>query len=136
MPANTAPIFTLRPEIMWNVSISGANTATDGTGTPVYPVFTAGTEGSYVQKLRIRHTSSNATATVVRVFINNGGATTTAANNALFDEITISTNTLVQTAASVNYELPLNFGLPPNYIIFVTIGTAANLDATIIGGDY
>ena len=136
MPANTSPIFTLTPVIEFNNSISGANTATDGTGTPVYLVFTAGTNGSYVQKIRFRHTSSNATATVARIFINNGGATTTAANNVLFDEITIAVNTIVQTAASTNYELPLNFALPPNYIIFVTIGTAANLDATIIGGDY
>jgi hypothetical protein len=136
MPANTAPIFTLTPVIEYNNTISGANTATDGTGTPVYLVFTGGTNGSYVQKLRIRHTSTNATATVVRVFINNGGATTTAANNVLFDEITIATNTISQTAASTNYELPLNFALPPGYIIFVTEGTAANLDATIIGGDY
>jgi hypothetical protein len=136
MPANTAPIFTLIPAIEWSNTISGANTATDGTGTPIYPVFTASTNGSYVQKIRFRHTSSNATATVARIFINNGGAYATAANNVLFDEITISTNTLVQTAASVNYELPLNFALPPNYILFVTIGTAANIDATVIGGDY
>jgi hypothetical protein len=139
MPANTAPIFTLRPEIMWNVSITAANNTGDLTSGTVYPVFTAGTEGSYVQKIRFRHTGANSAATVGRVWINNGSTTTTAANNTLFDEITIAANaTFVTNAASTNYELPLMFALPPNYIIYVTIGAAAagGIDATVIGGDY
>jgi hypothetical protein len=109
MPANTAPIFTLRPEIMWNVSITAANNTGDLTSGTVY------------------------------VWINNGSTTTTAANNTLFDEITIAANaTFVTNAASTNYELPLMFALPPNYIIYVTIGAAAagGIDATVIGGDY
>ena len=139
MPANTAPIFTLRPEIMWNVSITAANNTGDLTSGTVYPVFTAGTEGSYVQKIRFRHTGANSAATVGRVWINNGSTTTTAANNTLFDEITIAANaTFVTNAASTNYELPLMFALPPNYIIYVTICAAAagGIDATVIGGDY
>jgi hypothetical protein len=139
MPANTAPIFTLRPEIMWNVSITAANNTGDLTSGTVYPVFTAGTEGSYVQKIRFRHTGANSAATVGRVWINNGSTTTTATNNTLFDEITIAANaTFVTNAASTNYELPLMFALPPNYIIYVTIGAAAagGIDATVIGGDY
>jgi hypothetical protein len=139
MPANTAPIFTLRPEIMWNVSITTANNTGDLTSGTVYPVFTAGTEGSYVQKIRFRHTGANSAATVARVWINNGSTTATAVNNTLFDEITIAANaTFVTNAASTNYELPLMFALPPNYIIYVTIGAAAagGIDATVIGGDY
>jgi hypothetical protein len=139
MPANTAPIFTLRPEIMWNVSITAANNTGDLTSGTVYPVFTAGTEGSYVQKIRFRHTGANSAATVARVWINNGSTTATAVNNTLFDEITIAANaTFTTNAASTNYELPLMFALPPNYIIYVTIGAAAagGIDATVIGGDY
>jgi hypothetical protein len=138
MPANTTPIFTLSPQIEWGNTITTANATTDLTTGTVYPVFTGGTNGSYVQKIRFRHTGSNASATVARVWINNGSATTTAANNVLWDEITLATNTLSQTAASVNYELPLNFAIPANYVIYVTIGTAAagGIDATVIGGDY
>jgi hypothetical protein len=138
MPANTTPIFTLSSHIGWGGSITAANTTTDLTTGTVYPIFTGGTNGSYVQKIRFRHTGSNASATVARVWINNGSATTTAANNTLWDEITLAVNTLSQTAASVNYELPLNFAIPANYIIYVTIGTAAagGIDATVIGGDY
>ena len=137
MPANTAPIFTLLPEILWNNSVSAANTTTDLTSGTIYDVFTGGTNGSYVQKIRFRHVGTNV-ATVVRVWLNNGGVTTTALNNTLFDDITIAANTVSQTAASTNYELPLNFALPPSYRIYVTTGTvlAAGLDVTVIGGDY
>ena len=137
MPANTAPIFTLLPEILWNNSVSAANTTTDLTSGTIYDVFTGGTNGSYVQKIRFRHVGTNV-STVVRVWLNNGGATTTALNNTLFDEITIAANTVSQTAASTNYELPLNFALPPSYRIYVTTGTvlAAGLDVSVIGGDY
>jgi len=137
MPANTAPIFTLLPEILWNNSVSAANTTTDLTSGTIYDVFTGGTNGSYVQKIRFRHVGTNV-ATVVRVWLNNGGVTTTALNNTLFDEITIAANTVSQTAASTNYELPLNFALPPSYRIYVTTGTvlAAGLDVSVIGGDY
>jgi hypothetical protein len=137
MPANTAPIFTLLPEILWNNSVSAANTTTDLTSGTIYDVFTGGTNGSYVQKIRFRHVGTNV-ATVVRVWLNNGSVTTTALNNTLFDEITIAANTVSQTAASTNYELPLNFALPPSYRIYVTTGTvlAAGLDVSVIGGDY
>jgi hypothetical protein len=116
-----------------------ANTGNLSAGTS-YAVFTAGTNGSYVQKIRFRHqsTNTNNVATVARVFINNGSSTGTAANNTIWDEITIATNTAVQTAASTNYELPLNFALPAGYIIYCTLGTAvvAGIQATVIGGDY
>jgi hypothetical protein len=139
MPANTAPIFTILPEIMWTTNMTVANTGNLSAGT-AYMVFTAGTNGSYVQKIRFRHQSNNTNnvATVARVFINNGGVTGTTANNTIFDEITIAANTASQTAASTNYELPLNFALPAGYIMYCTLGTgvASGIQATVIGGDY
>lgn len=139
MPANTAPIFTIVPEVMWTANMTAANTGNLSAGT-AYIVFSAGTNGSYVQKIRFRHQSNNtnSVATVARVFINNGGATGTTANNTIFDEITIAANTASQTAASTNYELPLNFALPPLYTMYVTLGTASasGIQATVIGGDY
>jgi hypothetical protein len=80
MPANTAPIFTLTPEIMWTANMTVANTGNLSAGTS-YIVFSAGTNGSYVQKIRFRHqsTNTNNAATMARVFINNGGALGTAA---------------------------------------------------------
>jgi hypothetical protein len=142
MPANTSPIFTLTPAVEWTLNMNVANTGNISGGT-AYIVFSAGTNGGYVQKIRFRHQSTNTTnsaQTVARVFINNGGASGTTVNNTIFDEITIASNTVSQVAASTNYELPLNFALPPGYTIYVTLGTAPSagsfIQATVIGGDY
>ena len=138
MPANTSPIFSIAGDAQWSSgAITAANTTTDLTSGTIYAIFTGGTNGSYIQRIRFRHLGTNV-ATVARVWINNGSTTGTAANNTLWDEITLAANTLSQVAASVNYELPFGFALPAGYVIYVTLGTAvaAGFKATIIGGDY
>jgi hypothetical protein len=137
MPANTNPIFTLTPDVSWGTTaITTQNTAKDGTGT-VLTVFTAGANGSYVQKLRVRP-SGTSVQTVLRLFINNGSTNATPANNILFDEITIPAITLSETTAQNSYEIPLNFALQTGYKLNVTIGTtvAAGLYVSVVGGDY
>lgn len=137
MPANTAPIFTLTPDVAWGTSaLTTANTAKDGTGT-VLTVFTAGANGSYVQRIRFRP-SGTAVQTVARVFINNGSTNAIAANNILWDEITIPATTVSETTAQSTFEIPLNYALPAGYVLNVTIGTtiAAGLYVSVIGGDY
>ena len=137
MPANFQPIFTLTPDVAWGpTALTTANTAKDGTGT-VLTVFTAGAEGSYVQRIRFRP-SGTAVQTVARVFINNGSTNATAANNVLWDEITIAATTLSETTAQSTFEIPLNYALPAGYKLNVTIGTtiAAGLYVSTIGGDY
>jgi hypothetical protein len=138
MAANTAPIFSLLGDVQWGATaITTANTAKDGTGT-VLNVFTAdATNGGFVQRIRFRAAGTNI-ATVARVFINNGSTNATAANNILFDEITLAASTLSETSALSTYELPLNFALPPGYTLNVTIGTtvAAGYYVSVIGGKY
>jgi hypothetical protein len=141
MPANNQPIFTRTPDVQWTVSaMTVANTTTDLTAGTIYLAFTADTtNGGYVQRVRFRALGTNSNATVARVWVNNGLTTATAANNALFDEITLPTTTVSQQAAQANYELPLNFALPAGYGIYITLGTApssAGWDATVIGGKY
>lgn len=141
MPANTSPIFTLTPAVEWTTAMTAANTG-NVSGTTSYLVFSASSNGAYVQKIRFRHlpSATNNAATAARVWIGNGNAITAIGNATLFDEITIATNTLNQAAASINYELPLNIALPPFYTIYVTLGVAptANsfIQAVVIGGDY
>ena len=142
MAANTQPIFSIQGETQWSTLMNAANTG-NVTGTTSYLVFTAGTNGSFVQKIRFRHVppSGNTAATVARVWINNGQDVTVASNSTLFDEITIASNTTFsQVASTPFYEIPFNFALPANYRIYVTLGTApttgANIQATVIGGDY
>jgi hypothetical protein len=145
MPANTAPIYSIAGDVS-SVSFNNAglvvgptaNTATDGSGT-LYKAFTAGANGSYVQKMRFRPVVSPA-ATVCRVFISSS-TTTSATNTWLYDEITLPSVTVSQTAASSVFELPMNFALPANYLLYVTFGTSTGAAGTgysivTIAGDY
>lgn len=139
MAANVQPIYSKTADIQWSTStVLSANTTTDLTSGTIYHVFSADTtNGGYVQRIRFRPLGSNA-ATVARVWINNGGDTTTASNNTLWDEIAIPLTTVSQTAAQATFELPLNFPLPPSYKLYVTLGTVvlAGFDVTVIGGKY
>ena len=114
--------------------------AKDGTGT-VNTVATGNNAGNnagnFVQKLIARPLGTNI-ATVLRVFINNGGVNTTAANNSLIAELTLPATTLSEVAAQPDYVLPLNFALPAGFKINATIGTAvaAGYQVSVIGGQY
>ena len=145
MPANTSPIYSIvgaTDSVAANnaglVVGPTANTALDGSGT-LYKAFTAGANGSYIQKIRFRPVGSPA-ATVCRVFISTS-TTTSATNTWLYDEITLPAVTLSQTAASSVFELPLNFAIDPNYLLYVTFGTSTGAAGTgysvvTIAGDY
>jgi hypothetical protein len=145
MPANTAPIFTVAADIQWGAAdgnggtagpLKTANTAMDGTGT-VLTVFTAGANGSYVQRLVVRAAGTNI-ASVLRVFINNGSTNATVANNILIGEITLPATTSSLVAALQPIELPLNFALPAGYKINVALGTTVSVGycPSVFGGDY
>lgn len=138
MTANTTPIYSKVGDIQWGATtVATANTAKDGTGT-VLTVFTAdATNGGRVEKIRFRAAGTNV-ATVARVFINNGSTNTTAANNILYEEITLPSTTLSEIAALANQEITLAIALPPGYKINVTIGTtvAAGYYVSVIGGKY
>lgn len=136
MPANTAPIYTNVPDVSWAGSITTANTAKDGTGT-VATGFTAGTNGSYVQRVIARPLGTNV-ASVLRVFVNNGSTNATAGNNSLIAEVSLPATTLSEVAALVPIELPVNLPLPGGYKLNFTIGTtvSAGWQITCVGGDY
>ena len=136
MAANTLPIFPKNGSLSWG-TLTTQNTATDGTGT-VVTVFTAdATNGSRIDTLKVRHLGTNA-ITVLRIFINNGSTNATAGNNTLYMESSIAANTLTQTAASTDIEIPLDICLPAGYKINVTIGTtiAAGISVCGVGGSY
>jgi hypothetical protein len=145
MAANTNPIFALTPDIAWGSAdgnggtagpLKTANTAMDGTGT-VLTVFTAGANGSYVQRLIARAAGSCA-ASVLRVFINNGSTNATLANNILIAEATLPLTTASLVGALQPTEVALNFPLPAGYKINVALGTSvsAGYCVSVLGGDY
>ena len=140
MAQNTSPIFPLVPVIAW-VNAAGlvANTTTDLTaGTNYNSNFTANaTNGSRVDFIRVRTLGTNVT-TVMRVWLNNGSTTATAANNTLFFERTLAATSATQTAELPDIILPINVSLPAGYKIYYTFGTAvaAGYSIQVVGGDY
>lgn len=135
---NTAPIYTASADTQWTVSATTANTTKDLTSGTIFTAFTTSSTGGYIQRIRFKPLGTNV-ATVARVWINNGGATGTASNNTLWDEITLPATTVSEVAAQANFELPLNFALPPGETIYATVGTSptsAGWQATVIGGKY
>jgi len=150
MPANTSPIYSISGNISSSASNNSgavvgptANTATDGSGT-LSKIFTAGANGSYVQKIRFRPVGTSGTsavaATLARVFISSSGTTSTTATW-LYDEITLPAVTLSITGASSVFELPENFALPAGYSLWVTFATSTGAtgigySVVVIAGDY
>lgn len=147
MAQNTNPIFPLIPVNSW-VSGAAANAATPGvtanttkdltSGTIYGPIETAGAvEGSRLDFIKVRALGTNV-ATVIRIWLNNGAATGTAANNTLYLERTLSATTVSETAELPDIILPLNISLAAGYRVYATFGTAvaAGFHLTAIGGDY
>lgn len=138
MAANTAPIFIRQAAIGWANSVTAANTAKDAASGTVYTIATAdATEGSYIDSLTVMPKGTNV-ATVLRLFLNNGDATTTAANNVLIGNYTMLATTNSETAALAVMDIGLDIAMPPGYRLLCTIGTAvaAGFDVTAYGGKY
>ena len=140
MAANTAPIYTATPAIGWSQGYCTALNATaDLTSGTIYLICTAGANGSFSRALRFKATpAGNTTATVARIWINNGSTTTTATNNTLFGEISLPLVTASATAAQTDFEYPMNLPLPAGYKIYITLGTASanGWAVSCLGGDY
>lgn len=151
MAANTNPIFTLTPNVgrLAITASSGANTASDGSGTVgtnIYLLFTGGSNGSFVSRLRLHpYASAASTATNASTFrfylSTQGSGSTTASNTALFQEIALASVTAdITTTALSPIDVPINFVVPSGSYILVSVhlAQAANTGVQIlaIGGDY
>jgi len=138
MSANNDPIYTRVGAMGVGVSVASAQNTYDGAGANDTLVFTAdSTNGSFLQRLRFKAKGANV-ATVARVYINNGSANSTPANNSLFGEVSLPATTASATAATPDVEYLLNFALPPGYRIYVGIatGVASGWAITPVGGHY
>lgn len=139
------------------VSTAMTNTkAFDGTetaGTALALVFTAGADGSRIDQIMCRLASTNgatasgtSSATVVRFWINNGSANTTAGNNIFLGEVAIPATavTALGTSALTTYPLTLPLGglnIPATYRIYggLTVaagGTNIAIAMSAFGGNY
>lgn len=157
MAVNTSPIFPLTPNPgLMNVLLSTAMTNTkayDGTeaaGTALAQVLLAGASGARIDSLSVQLTSTNGAtasgttaATVVRFWINNGSANTTATNNQLLGEVAIAAATVTALATSTNpvYAVSVNQSIPAGYKVYAgaTVavgGTNCALQVSANAGDY
>jgi len=73
MAANTAPIFSRQGEIEGSAVLTTAAADYTGQGVNNTSVFVAGTDGSFIQRLRFKALGTN-TASVARIFLNNGSS--------------------------------------------------------------
>jgi hypothetical protein len=145
MAANTAPIYSIQGDnsvndgtTMPSTFTTAAADYTGATATHNKLVFTAdATNGGFIQRLRFKAIGTN-TASVARVFINNGSANTTAANNTFYGEVSLPATTAIATAATIEIDYPMNFALKAGFTIYVGLGTtvAAGWVCTPIGGQY
>lgn len=132
----STPAFAGTPKIgktLWNSS-STANTKSDGTGTigtDIMVAFTAGSSGSFVERLRaiiaavVAATAS--TPTVLRIYISTAtSGAVTSANTKLYQEIALPAQTADQTTTAIYpIDIPLNFRLGANETILISMHHAA-----------
>ena len=123
-------------QIGW-ATLTAANTAKDGTGTTA-TVLTGAANGTQPHVLKFRPLGTNV-ATVARIFLNNGLTSATAANNSLFQEVTLPATTLTEVAGQLEYYADLRglLFLPAGYNLNVCLATAvaAGWQVTATGGD-
>lgn len=136
MPTAT-PIFPQTPKVQLGTLLTTANTAKDGTGTVVQISAVAGASGAFVESVEALPIGTNV-ASVLRVFLNNGSTPATAANNILWEEVSLPATTLTEVAAQTKVVIPLNRAIPAGYTLYATIGTAvaAGWRVRVHSGDY
>lgn len=152
MPANFNPIYALTPNVgSVKITTTAALVRSDGSaanaiGTDQFLAFTAGANGSFVQRVRFQPVASaaavNSVATTLRVFLSSvNSGTPTATNTSLLAEIAVP---IISTANTVNatnyYEIPLNIAIPTGRYILVSQHIAQTTNqswqAIVFGGDY
>jgi hypothetical protein len=147
---NTAPIFTGTPRVGFTTITSAQNNSQgNGTiGTNIYLAFSAGANGSYLQKVRftLGATANTAsTAAVLRIYLSTQSTgATTSANTWLIQEVAAPTQTpnvvTTLTAATYPIEVPLNFAIPTGQYVLVGVsaitGASTVWNAITFGGDY
>lgn len=160
MAVTATPIFAQTPNVgALNAILSTAMTNTkafDGTdtaGTALALVYTAGANGSRIDQITCRFTSTNgltasgtSSASLIRFWINNGSANTTATNNILLGEVAMAATAVTALGTSVltvsTLTLPNGgLNLPAGYRIYAgsTVaagGTNIAFAVNAIGGDY
>jgi hypothetical protein len=144
MAANTAPIFSIKGDVSRDdgttmptavLTATGDYTGASANHELIYTADSA--DGGWVDRLRFKALGTNI-ATVARIYVNNGSANTTAANNVFIGEVSLPATTASNTVATADIDYPLGFALKAGFRIYVGVATtvAAGWRVTCIGGQY
>lgn len=138
MAANTTPIFGLTANVT-KVRVTTANTTRDlSVTTNSVLSFTAGTNGSRVERITFTHVAANQTtasvAAVVRIYITNTAIT----DPILYKEIGIALATPSSTAIGATTQLVIPGGIfiPSGQFMYVTTSATTTWDVVTEGYDY
>lgn len=137
MVQNVEPIFPRVPDVAWAAPITTANTTKDLTSGTIGLIFTAGADGSFIERIVGMPLGTNV-ASLARVFLNNGATTATATNNTLIGQIALPAITNSENSEVAQVGLTLNAAIPAGFRIYVTVATAvaAGWQFTTFAGDY
>jgi hypothetical protein len=153
MPANTQPIFGLTPNLgTARITTTYAQVKSDGTSAGsgadfMVKAFTAGANGSYVEKIRFFSVASAAAttgvATTLRAYVStvsSPGATTNS-DTYLVGEVSAGAQSSSHSTNATNFvEIPLNMVIPTGKYIHVSQHVAQTTNqawnAIVFGTDY
>lgn len=145
MAAANLPIYTKKWDVTtdWTTWMSPTLTTATGDYTGISAnyklVHTAWADGSMPRYIIFKAIGTN-TASVARIFANNGSTNGTATNNAFIGEIALPATTAINTAwtVSINWAFPEWFVLPAWFKIYVWLGTtvAAGWVCTCVAWQY
>lgn len=149
MTANTSPVWALTP-VASPVSVTAANTKSNGDGTigtDIFLAYTAGANGGWVSKVRLTPSATssptNTAATVLRIYLSTktSGATTGGTDTFLIAEQAVPSVSADNSSQGVPcVDVPLNLAIPTGYSLLVSThaAPAANTSqhAVVFGGDY
>jgi len=137
MPGNTSPLFS-RIANMGITTLTTGNSDHTGSGANTVILWTADpTNGGRADSAIAVPLGTNV-ATVLRIWVNNGGAPSTIANNALVSETTMAATTISEVIAQSVTLVPLALALPAGWRLLAAVSTtiAAGIAVTVAGGSY
>lgn len=131
MAANTLPIFPVAARVgVANISSSSAIRTTTGV-TGLTSLFVAGTNGSRIDRIRVKATATTTTG-MVRIWIYSGSG-----NAQLLFEIPVTALTPSATVASFDTYLNVDMeNLPSGYTLYATTEKAETFNVMAFGGDW
>lgn len=125
MAYNTNPRFTGIADFQGSVTVTTANTTKDATSGSPALLYTAPTDGSLVAGVIAQPNGTN-TASVARLFLNNGSTPNTATNNIMVAQVSLpaTTNSEVAAIPTIWIPIPRAFqDMKATHRLYVTIGT-------------